>query len=570
MLFQRGQQPRVSAHEARVQHRADTAAAIERHAARSRALRERSPAVLHDEPPPGRELGTEVAVCPERATRVADGGEPADVERVAEERDRQSERPDVDMEMELELVRRRRAVPRQTEERAGAEEMQRRYAAATGMYGGFGGRPPPNCPAQAVLVWMGCQVLILMDIVRVPSNCVTIGGREQCITCELGADLDYSECELPWHPLAEPAISFENTLALDFYNECCTAYPECCTQTTALAPGVGTMTLSFNEAQIKARVQGQPCCDALCAAHGPEADRTAAELDAQEITEDFYCDGFTVWYLTYVGVYVASVVVVASAARNDGSASACLMLTMGIIILYWVRTRVVPYGANRHTFIYPAAQFFEYAVMSDLFLWMMTRRARAMRLHYERHSRHMSRMEDLEAARQRDRDELDRAAEQLAQRPIEPLPAVKPVERGPVGAIVEGITMEDMKTDRDLAMCANPLMLASVSVGDVVHQRELQREVRQGVSGSGDGDEEDYGGEPLPLHVASSAVVIQPPTRAGAGEGQGAVMTVLAQLTPPSAPSSPSVGVVAGIADPATRPRHSVAAVEDDSDENVV
>eukprot|EP01043_Picozoa_sp_COSAG02_P038473 COSAG02_NODE_2968_length_7640_cov_10.957831_2_plen_566_part_00 len=565
MLFHRAQQPRVSAHEARVQHRADTAAAIERYAARSRALREGGATALNDEPLPGRELDVD------HATRLADGGGSADVERVAEERDRQSERPDVDMEMEMELVRRRRAVPRQTEG-AGAAEMQRRYAAATGMYGGFGGRPPPNCPAQAVLVWMGCQVLILMDIVRVPSNCVTIGGRDQCITCELGADLDYSQCALPWHPSAESGISFENTVPLDFYNECCAAHPYCCTPTSALAPGAGTTTLSFTEPQIKAQVQGQPCCDALCAAHGPEADRTAAQLEAQEITEVFYCDGFTLWYLTYVGVYFASVVVVASAAKNDGSASACLTLTVGIIILYWVRTRVVPYGANRHTYIYPAAQFFEYAVMSDLFLWMMTRRARAMRLHYERTTRHIGRMEDLEAARQRDRDELDRAAEQLAQRPIEPLPAVKPVERGAVGAIVEGITMADMETDRDLAMSANPLMLASVSVGDVVHQRELQRdgEVRHGVSGSGGGDEEDYGGEPLPLRVASSAVVIQPPT--SAGDDRGGVMTVLARLTPPSSPSSTgtSGAVVAGIADPATRPRHSVAAVEDDSDEDMV
>eukprot|EP01043_Picozoa_sp_COSAG02_P052437 COSAG02_NODE_5649_length_4152_cov_2.423143_1_plen_516_part_00 len=499
---------------------------------------------------------------------------PADVERLAEERVRRSERPDVDLEMELELARRRRAVvleARRTGEEMRGEEMQRRYAAAAGMYGGFGGRPPPNCPAQAVLVWMGCQVLILMDIVRVPSNCVTIGSREQCITCELGADLDYSECVLPWHPSADSGIPFENTAPVDFYDECCTAHPDCCTHTTARDVDL-RMTLRGAEPQIKARVQGVPCCDALCAAHSPEADRTAAEMEAQEITEDFYCDGFTVWYLTYVGVYIASVIVVGNAARNDGSASACLTLSLGIIILYWVRTRVVPYGANRHIFIYPAAQFFEYAVMSDLFLWMMTRRARAMRLHHERTTRHMNRMEDLEAARQRDRDELDRAAEQLAQRPIEPLPAVKPVERGAVGAVVEGITMEDMETDRELAMCANPLMLASVSVGDVVHQRELHH----GVPDSGEFDEEDDGGEPLPFRVASSAVVIQPPSRtggaAGAGAGRAPVMTVLAQLTPPSSPSSTgtSGAVVEGIADPATRPRHSMAAVEDDSDDDLV
>lgn len=506
------------------------------------------------------------------------GAEPADAERQRDSS--QVERLDVDMEVELELARRRRAAHREARQLAGEEEMQRRYAAAAEFYGGLGGdRPPPNCPAQAVLVWMGCQVLILMDIVRVPSNCVTISGRDQCITCELGADLDYSTCVLPWPGASpnSPSISFEATATIDFYNECCTAHPDCCSPTGALPAPMPAVRARADEF-IKAMVQGVPCCDALCGAHGTEADMTAAELEAQEITEDFYCDGFTVWYLTFVGVYVASVVVVGHAARNDGSASACLTLTLGVLVLYWVRTRIVPYGTNRHTFIYPAAQFFEYAVMSNLFLWMMTRRARAMRLHYERTHRRVNRVEDLEAARQRDREELERAAELLAQRPIEPLPPVKPVERVAVGAIVEGISIEDMDADRQVVLSENPMMRACVSVGHVVHQRELQQATRGGVgvADSGYRDEEDGEVEPLPLRVAPSAVMIQPPSRTGtgvgsiSGGGSAPVLTVLARLTPPSSPSAAPGAVVDGIADPTARPRHAMAAVEDDLDDDVV
>ena len=506
------------------------------------------------------------------------GAEPADTER--EGGSNQVERVDVDMEVELELARRRRAAHHAARQRAEGEELQRRYAAAAEFYGGVGSdRPPPNCPAQAVLVWMACQVLILMDIVRVPSNCVTLSGRDQCITCELGADLDYSECVLPWPGASEiaPSISFEMTATIDFYNECCTAHPDCCSPTGALPAHIPAVHEPA-DGYIKAMVRGEPCCDALCGAHGTEADMTVAELEALVVTEDFYCDGFTVWYLTFVGVYVASIAVVGNAARNDGSASACLALTLGIIILYWVRVRIVPYGTNRHTYIYPAVQFFEYAMMSDLFLWMMTRRARAMRLHYERTTRRMNLVEDLDLARLRDREELDRAAELLARRPIEPLPPVKPVEWAAVGAIVEGISIDDMGADGQVALSANPMMRAVVSVGHVVHQRELQQATRggAGVVDSGYRDEEDGEIEPLPLRIAPSAVVIQPRSRTGTGvvSSTGAagapVLTVLARLTPPSSPSSASGAVVDGIADPSTRPRHAMAAVEDDSDDDVV
>ena len=107
-----------------------------------------------------------------------------------------------------------------------------------------------------------------------------------------------------------------------------------------------------------------------------------------------------------------------------------------------VQTRVVPWGPNYHPVVYPAPQFFEYMVMSNLLLWMMTRRARALRLHWERTSRNVDRFADLEAARERDRDELDRAAEELARRPVEPLPAAKPVAAAALGAIVEGIDVD--------------------------------------------------------------------------------------------------------------------------------
>jgi hypothetical protein len=612
---------RRSAHDARAQHRADTAAAIERYAARSRALREGGANEDSEEAAaPGADASTAAPPDPEAG---APSGPP--------------ERLDLDLEMEMELARRRRAArgtyrpeeDRYRHRRAAMEQQDgmppppRR--APPGMYG-FGDRPPPNCPAQVVLCWMGCQILILIDIVNVPSNCITVPGRDQCITCEIGADLDYSSCGLPWpgpSPEAMPAGagSYAETQILDFYNSCCREHPECCTPrgsgfTFTSSNAVDTYTDhargdsahpqvgDVHDPFIKAMVKGVPCCDAFCGAHDVQADggvMSDDELMAQELAENFYCDGFTYWYLSYFGVYIASVIVVGNAAKNDGSTSACITLSLGVLILYWVRTRIVPAGVNRHSIVYPAVPFFEYAVMSDLFLWMMTRRARALRLHYERTTRHIDRVADLEAARLRDREELDRVAEQLAQRPVEPIPPVKPIALGTVGAIVEGIAMDDMNDEDRLVLgeasvtsTANPMMRASVSVGSPVNQRELEW-----AAGSDFEGDEGVG----PLHVASSAVVIQPPSSTGDAVGGAAVTTVVGQVTPrsslshntssssSSSSSSPrepregrgashggeeegrsggGVAVVEGIAERSRARPEAMAAVEDDADDDLV
>jgi hypothetical protein len=243
-----------------------------------------------------------------------------------------------------------------------------------------------------------------------------------------------------------------------------------------------------------------------------------------------------------------------------------LTLTIGVIVLYWVRTRIVPWSVNRHTIVYPAAQFFEYAVMSDLFLWMMTRRARALRLHYERTTRHVDRVNDLEAARQRDREELERAAQQLAQRPVEPLPAVKPIEYGAVGEIVEGMTMDDVQTDDRFSM--NPIARATVSMGSPVTQREMEWGSGEGVFLESSGD--DDGAvvvAPSAVVVAPSAVVIAPRSRTGGALGGGLAVMATAATVPSSTVAPP---VVEGIREqPAaaarTRPA-AMDAVEDDAD----
>ena len=596
----------LGSHAQRMQHRADTAAAIERYAARSRALRE-AEAAEAGPAEAGAEAGGAEAEPGADDQATVDAAPTMAMVEAAVERQRRAradlhvvgrfgvndDRAAVDLaEAEGVMRARRQRAEHRDAIRAGGALAP---GSAVPGYGGvrhFGDRPPPNCPAQAVMCWMGCQLLILMDIVRVPTNCVSVAGREECISCDIGADLSYSACGLPWpgplpQQMPEGPGSYAEMPPLPFHNMCCTAHPECCDPITGPSERPNTALGESADGYLdhghdvwigKSMVKGVPCCDAFCGAHTisdyntpseEDGDSTrgpsSEELEAAELAENFYCDGYTWWYLSYVGVYAASVIVVANAAKNDGSTSACLTLAIGVIILYWVRTRIVPWATNGHTIVYPAGDFFEYAVMSDLFLWMMTRRARALRLHYERTSRHIDRVNDLEAARQRDRDELERAALQLAQRPVEPLPAVKPIEYGAVGAIVEGITMDDVHTDDRFAM--NPIAQASierlqVSMGSPVTQREMDWGRGEGVFLESDGENDD-------VQVAPSAVVIAPRSSTGGG-GVSAVIATVATVSAPAAAAGAGAGagaVVEGIREPAARTRPAAMdAVEDDVD----
>ena len=88
--------------------------------------------------------------------------------------------------------------------------------------------------------------------------------------------------------------------------------------------------------------------------------------------EDYYCDGYTVWYICFVAVFVGSLWAVAlvsharafaallfsadnvgvtQGAKSDRSSLACFALTLGLIIIY-VRPRPRPLHAP--SFLPPA------------------------------------------------------------------------------------------------------------------------------------------------------------------------------------------------------------------------
>ena len=123
------------------------------------------------------------------------------------------------------------------------------------------GRPPPNCPAQAVLCWLACQLLILADIVRVPGTCFDVHGRDQCVSCDLGADVGYGECKLPWtaHLLGgrQSFTGFDDVSSEKFYSSCCELYPNCCTAPTDAEMAQITMHDEGGESNFSALLQKQ-------------------------------------------------------------------------------------------------------------------------------------------------------------------------------------------------------------------------------------------------------------------------------------------------------------------------